>query len=271
MHIQRQTRNYLALIVLVMGFVVYACSDSGTGTNPDPDPDPDPDPTVEFNSRVAPGDSAQSFLEGDQYTSLEIEIDYMEGYEPTQEGLNSLSTFLEARLNKDNINFTLTQIAARGEGPYTTNDVANIEDEERDTYTEAGSNTLQAYFLILDGEYEQSNVLGIAYYNTSMAFFGQTISDISGTPPTAPSRNQVEGTVFRHEIGHNLGLVGNGSPHPDGQESHQTGSSEGAHCTTSGCLMEPAVQTGDIFQNFSGEVPDLGQLCVEDLQANGGK
>lgn len=251
-------RNKILLAILSLSFLAYACSDSGTG--------PDVDPEPQFNSKAAPGDSAKSFLEGDQYTTLQIEVDYMEGYEPTQEGLNSLQTFLEERLNKSAITISTTQIAARGQSSYTTEDITAIEDEERDHYTEAGSTTLHAYFVIVDGEYSSSNVLGIAYWNTSMAFFGKTINDISGTPPTAPSRQQVEGTVFRHEVGHNMGLVGNGTPT---QSDHKT--SESAHCTTDGCLMEPAVETGNIFQNFNGEVPNLDQLCIDDLQANGGK
>lgn len=250
--------KYLLLTIVTLAFIAYSCSDSGTG--------PDIEPAPDFNSKAAPGDSAKSFLEGDQYTNLQIEIDYMEGYEPTQEGLNSLNTFLQERLNKSNITFTTTQIAARGHSSYSTDDIADIEEEERDNFTEAGSNTLHVYFLIVDGEYTQSNVLGIAYWNTSMAFFGQTMNDISGTPPAAPSEQQVEGTVFRHEIGHNMGLVGIGTPT---QSDHKTEGS--AHCTTDGCLMEPSVRTGDIFQNFSGEVPELDQLCIEDLQANGGK
>lgn len=249
--------KYLLLTILSLTFVVYSCSDSGTG--------PEVDPTQEFNSKAAPGDSAKSFLEGDQYSNLQIEIDYMEGYEPTSEGINSLRAFLEDRLNKSNIIISTTQIEARNAGPYSNDAIATIEEEERDNYTQAGSSTLHAYFLIVDGEYSQSNVLGIAYWNTSMAFFGQTIDDISGTPPAAPSEQQVEGTVFRHEMGHNMGLVGNGTPT---QSDHKTDGS--AHCTTDGCLMVPAVETGDIFQNFSGEVPELDQLCIEDLQANGG-
>lgn len=263
--IQLSKNKYLLLIFIVsLAFLTYTCSDSSSG------PDTDPDPAIEFNSKAATGDSAKSYLEADQYSSLQIEIDYMEGYEPTEGGLNRLETFLETRLNKNNITFTTTQITARGEGPYTTEDITTIEEEERDNYTEAGSNTLHAYFLIVDGEFEQqSNVLGIAYWNTSMAFFGSTIEDVSGTPPTAPSKEQVEGTVFRHEIGHNLGLVGIGSPHPEGQESHETDGS--AHCTVDGCLMEPSVQTANFFQNLSGETPDLDELCIEDLQANGGQ
>lgn len=251
-------RYKIVLAIFSLSFLAYACSDSGTG--------PDVDPAPQFNSKAAPGDSAKSFLEGDQYTTLQIEVDYMEGYEPTQEGLNSLQTFLEERLNKSSITISTTQIAAGGQSSYTTEDIAAIEDEERDNFTEAGSNTLHAYFLIVDGQYSESNVLGIAYWNTSMAFFGQTINEVSGTPPAAPSRQQVEGTVFRHEMGHNMGLVGNGTPT---QSDHKTSGS--AHCTTDGCLMEPAVETGNVFQNFNGEVPALDQLCIDDLQANGGK
>lgn len=251
--------KYLLLTILSLTFVVYSCSDSGTG------PDPDPNP-VEFNSKAAPGDSAKSFLESDQYTSLQVEIDYMPGHEPTQGGLDRLSTFLEQRLNKQTITFsTPSQVESSGQSSYTSDDIRSLEEDHRNNYTEAGSSTLHAYFLIVDGEFEQSNVLGIAYWNTSMAFFGQTIEDVSGTPPAAPSEEQVEGTVFRHEFGHNMGLVGNGTPT---QSDHKTDGS--AHCTEDGCLMEPSVETANFFQNLSGETPGLDQLCIEDLQANGG-
>jgi hypothetical protein len=256
-------RLSLIFIACSLTFVIFSCTDSSVG------PDKEDD-VEEFDSKAANGASAESFLTEEQFTNLEIEIDYMEGYEPTQEGLDRLTSFLEERLNKSNISITTTEITARNEGPYSTSDITSIENEERDNYTEGGGNTLHAYFLIVDGEYEQqSNVLGIAYWNTSMAFLGKTIDDISGSSPTNPSRAQVEGTVFRHEIGHNLGLVGNGSPHPEGQESHETDGS--AHCTTDGCLMEPSVRTTDFFANLSGEVPNLDELCIEDLQANGGR
>lgn len=257
-------RTYLLIAILSVALVSYTCTDSGTGSNGGSEP-------TEFNSEAPTGDSAASYLQGDQYTSLQIEIDYMQGYAPTQEALNSLEIFLQNRLNKSSITISLNEIPARNEGPYTTEDVDRIEDEVRDNFTEAGSSTLHAHILILDGDYDdggqdQSNVLGIAYWNTSMALFGSRIEDISGGV-TQPSRTQVQATVLRHEVGHNLGLVGIGSPHPSGQQSHQNGS----HCTVDGCLMNASVETTNFFNNFSGEVPDLDQLCVEDLQANGGQ
>jgi hypothetical protein len=259
----------LSLIVLCFSLAaaINSCSDSST------DPG-DPPPQEEFNSQAAPGDSAHAYLAGDQYTSLQVEIDYMPGHEPTQEGLNSLQTFLEERLNKQNISLsTPNEINAESQSSYSSSDIRALEEEYRDNYTEAGDNTLHVYFLVVDGEFNDgngggSNVLGIAYWNTSVAFFGETIANVSGTPPTAPSREKVESTVFRHEFGHNMGLVGIGTPHISSHNDHQNGQS---HCSTDGCLMDPAIETTNFFSNFSGEVPELDQLCIEDLQANGGK
>ena len=96
-----------------------------------------------------------------------------------------------------------------------------------------------------------------------MALFGETVDRISGGV-TQPSRTQVEATVLRHEFGHNMGLVGNGTPT---QSDHQE---QGAHCTTDGCLMEADVETTDFFANFTGQLPDLEQFCIDVVQANGG-
>ena len=253
-------RLSLFLLCFSLALLVTNCSDSST--------DPVDTPPQEFNSQAAPGDSAHAYLAGDQYTNLQVEIDYMPGHEPTQEGLNSLQTFLEERLNKQNISFsTPNEIDAESQSSYSSNDIRAIEEEYRDNYTEAGDNTLHVYFLVVDGEYSQSsNVVGIAYWNTSVAFFGETIASASGNPPVSPSREKVESTVFRHEFGHNMGLVGNGTPT---QTNHKTDGS--AHCTTDGCLMDPSIETSDFFSNFSGEVPSLDEACITDLQANGGK
>ena len=252
----------LSLVILCFSLAVFIYSCSNSSTDPG-----DPPPQEEFNSQAAPGDSAHAYLADDQYSNLEVEIDYMSGHEPTEGGLNSLQTFLEKRLNKQSISLgTPSQINAESQESYSSDEIRALEEEYRDNYTEAGDNTLHVYFLVVDGEYsDNSNVLGVAYWNTSVAFFGETIESVSGTPPTAPSREKVESTVFRHEFGHNMGLVGIGTPT---QSDHQKGQS---HCSTDGCLMEPAIETANFFENFSGEVPPLGEYCLEDLQANGGK
>ncbi|WP_148898916.1 hypothetical protein [Fodinibius salinus] len=252
-------RLALFLVCCSLVVVTISCSDSSTGSNETSQ--------TQLDSKKGPGQSAELFLNGDQYTSLEVEIDYMPGHKPTTDGLNSAKTFLEERLHKQTVTFsTPTEVPSAGQSSYTSSDVRNLEDQYRDQFTSTDGNTLHVYFLVLDGEYSQSNVLGIAYWNTSVAFFGKTIEDISGTPPAAPSEEKIESTVFRHEFAHNMGLVDNGSPM---QTDHKTSGS--AHCTTDGCLMKPSVRTTDFFSNFSGSVPPLDDLCINDLQANGGK
>lgn len=252
-------RISLFILCFTIAVLVNNCSDSST--------DPGDPPQQEFNSKAAPGESAKYFLQSDSYSNIEIELDYMEGYKPTQEAISSLESFLSDRINKNNLSINTSEIPARGDGPYSTDMTTSIEEDERNNYTEAGSNTLHAYIVIVDGKFsDNSNVLGMAYWNTSMALFGETINNISGSDPTSPSKEQVESTVLRHEVGHNMGLVGNGTPT---QSNHKTDGS--AHCTTDKCLMAPSVRTGDIFQNLSGEVPSLNEACIEDLRANGGK
>lgn len=257
MTIFKQVSLFLACFSLVL--VTVSCSDSSTGSD-------NTSPT-QFDSKKGPGQSAELFLNGDQYSELRVEIDYMPNHKPTQKGLDSLKTFLQQRLNKDNISFRTPTEISSGNKPYSAQEIRTIEENNRDNYTTTDGNVLEAYFLYVDGKNERdSNVLGFAYWNTSVAFFGQKIEEVSSSIG-APSEQKIEGTVFRHEFGHNMGLVGNGTPT---QSDHKTSGS--AHCTKDGCLMEAAVETGNFFENtFSGDIPALDQFCISDLQANGGR
>lgn len=259
----RMTKRLLPYLILILfPVIIYSCSDGLTGSDGDRNrPQP-------FNHKVNPGDSAKAFLEGDQYSTLNLEIDYMEGYEPTQRALDSLETFLQKHLNKENINIGVpNSIPAAGQNAYTANEIRNLEEQHRDHFTGAGSDTLWAYFLFVDGEFNEANVLGIAYWSSSMAFFGQTIADNSGGIGQ-DNQYELEGTVFRHEFGHIMGLVNAGTPMV---EPHQDGAN-GHHCTEENCVMYYQTNTTDFFANtMDGNLPDLLQYCQADVQANGGK
>jgi predicted Zn-dependent protease len=156
-------------------------------------------------------------------------------------------------------------ISSPGGSPYSSQEAFDIEKENRDTYTQG--NTLAAYFLILDGEFEQENVLGFAYFNTSMALLGGTIENNSGGF-NQPNKETVETAVLQHEFGHILGLVDNGTP---AVQDH-VDEANGAHCDVDSCLMYFAVRTSDFMNNLTGgNIPELDAQCIQDLQANGGK
>jgi len=219
-----------------------------------------------FSSTQGVGDSANEFLAATNYTALTIEVDYVEGFQPTQSALNNLRTFLQGRLNKTNISISLDdEIPSPGGSPYSAQEAFDLEKEHRDTYTEG--TTMAAYFIVLDGEFEQEKVLGFAYFNTSMALIGGTIENNSGGFGQ-PSRETVETAVMQHEFGHILGLVDKGTPAIQDHVDEENG----AHCDVESCLMYFAVRTSDFMSNLmGGNVPELDPQCVQDLQANGGK
>ena len=258
-----------AVLIVGAALLLYGCSDASSPTGPGAS-DPtnggtsDGGSTTQFDSRAAPGESAEAFLSGEQFTELTVEVDYMEGYRPTEEGLDSLKSALERHLAKSSITIaTPTSIPAQGNSTYSAEDIRDLEAEHRDHFTQAGSETIWAYFLVLDGTFTDESVVGVAYYNTSMAFFGKTIEDITGGL-TQPSRKKVEATVFRHEFGHNLGLVNNGIPM---QQDHQD-EEHGPHCTNEQCVMYYAIETTDFFRNvFDGTIPGFGPHGTEDMAA----
>lgn len=254
-----------ALLALVAG-----CGDGATGPGDD---GTGGDGGQDFSHTRAPGASARAFLSDETFTSLTVEIDHVEGLQPSPEAVDSLRVFLERRLHKPGgISVVLDDaIPSPGRSPYSADEVRDLEETHRDTFTEG--NGLAAYYLFLDGEFEQQNVLGIAYFNTSMAIFEEVIRENSGgigAPPTAV----IEAASIRHEMGHVLGLVNSGTPmqgEESGPNDHHD-EANGAHCTEEGTLMYHQVETTDFIQNLQGgEVPPLDSLGIEDLQANGGK
>jgi predicted Zn-dependent protease len=251
----------LTLPITVIFFLFLSCSDNSitdSGNNGDP--------AFSYNHQDGPGESAVDFLTDQDFGNLVIEIDYMEGYKPTEEALNGLKSFLGERLHKSNIKImSPSSIPADGQSSYTASDVRNLEEDYRSEYSE--ENTLAAYVIILDGEYSQSNVLGIAYYNTSTALFGESIESASSGVESNP-RSIIEATILQHEFGHLLGLVDNGV---EMQEDHKD-RDHGEHCTNEDCLMYYSVRTTDFFSVLlGGEVPDLDAQCRADLAGAGGK
>lgn len=250
----------LLLCSLFLSLLQISCSDNSI-TDSDPEND-----QFTFNAKQSPGESAIDFLTDDEFDHLTVEIQYMAGYRPTDETLNKLQTFLEKRLNKSSITIAEPKvIPALGQNSYSASQIQDLEEEYRSIYPE--ENHLAAYFIILDGEWDVSNVLGIAYYNTSMALFGKPIEETSGGL-FQYSRSDIETTVMNHEVGHILGLVNNGV---DMQTDHHD-SNQGAHCDDESCLMYYAVRTTDFFANiFDGNIPELDEACIMDLQMAGGK
>ncbi|MFO7720531.1 MAG: hypothetical protein R6W85_08860, partial [Gillisia sp.] len=149
-------------------------------------------------------------------------------------------------------------------------DIVKIEADERLLFNAGDEITVYIYFA--DGSNEDDTntkvILGSAYRNTSMVIYGKTLKTIASRI-NAPDKSMVESTVVNHEFGHLFGLVDVGSPM---QVNHQD-SESAAHCNVNDCLMMANVSFGSGIINMPNHtiIPQLEDLCIRDLQANGGR
>jgi hypothetical protein len=254
-----RNRNLLSITATLLLLFLFTSCDTDSATEPG-------ETEFSFNHEINPGQSAPEFLTDENFERLVVQVQYMQGYEPTQQGLNNLKTFLSNRLNKTSITIMEPEeVPASGESSYTANDIRDLEREHRTQFS--SENEIVAYFIVVDGEFSDADVLGIAHFNTSMALFGPMFDEVSGGIGSPP-KEDVETIVMQHEFGHILGLVNNGV---DMQNNHQD-TENGRHCDNEECLMNYAFRNANLFANiFGGNIPELDENCVADLQAAGGK
>ena len=221
----------------------------------------------DYNHTRSVGASANDLLSNSRYNSLLIEIQYMPGYAPDAQALDHLKNFLSNYLRKDNgITITQREIPGASSSSLSGDEIRQIENNNRTVFT--NGSTMAVNIMYTNGQYSgNSNTLGIAYRNTSIALLGKTIHDNSGAFGQT-SRTKLEATVLEHEIGHLLGLVDLGSSM---QVNHKD-PSNGNHCNNQNCLMYYASETTDILGFITtGNIPQLDSNCKADLTANGGK
>ena len=224
-------------------------------------------PTVLNNTTVV---TPNNFLSSNNYDKLVIQIQSVNGLQPSVSSIDNLKTFLQQRLNKPNgIEITYSTINSPGKTIYTIGDIRSIEQISRSVTN--NDKTLTAYILFIDGDYSENSgslkTLGLTYSSSSMVIFEKTIRDLSGGIGQ-PSVSSVETSVSEHEFGHILGLVNNGT---NMVASHQD-EPHGKHCSNTNCLMYYATETSDLVNNIIGNnIPVLDNNCINDLKANGGK
>lgn len=217
------------------------------------------DELISKRKDITPND----FLSANNYSSLELEVIYVEGFQPASASLTNLKEMLEARLNKpDGISVTTKSIPSPGVDGYTLDKLREIEEAHR-TKHPMGKH-LTSFIFFADKPYIASSgasrVLGLYYDHSSLAVFEKTVHDASGGIGQ-PGGVVMETWVLHHEFGHVLGLVNNGTPL---QAAHEDSERKG-HCNNDACIMH--------FESdarlLSG-VPSFDDNCLADLRANGG-
>jgi hypothetical protein len=214
------------------------------------------------------GASAEELLSNNTYKSLTVEFAFNEGLRPRQETLDAFKIFLEERLHKpDGITFVETEISTPLVDTHSINDIRAIEAAQRSFYTVGDDIAVFIYFTHAksEGDTETTKTLGTAYYNTSLVVFEQTLRNLNISQGF--DLFILEETTLQHEFGHLLGLVNliNDDIHGNHEDTAHAN-----HCIVEDCLMYYASNKSSSFRNRSS-VPLLDVLCIEDLQAKGGK
>jgi len=249
--------NYFLLII---SFLLFSCnSDDNTATTSE-------DPKAENKKPL--GTSAFDLLSENNYKSLTVEVAYSEGYRPLQQSLNDLKTFLQERVNKpDEIIFVETVILTPFVTSQSISEIKELENEQRNHYTVEGDIAVFIYFTHAkaDTDTETSVSLGTAYLNTSIVVYEQTLRDISSSQKT--DLYILEETTLQHEFGHLFGLV---NIQNDDIHSNHEDNAHRKHCIVQECLMYYESNNRRFFRNRT-TIPIFDPLCIEDLQAKGGK
>lgn len=250
------SRDILLSLVLLIGL-----TQCGKNSSPTDNPEEPVDDTIYIHP--------EDFLSDEKYDRLDIQIFYVDGYEPEADARYEFTSFLDERLHKETLFLTSHSIASPGNEVYSINDIKALEEACRSKYPT--DSTLSLWIFVADGNYSENDsdnkTLGIAYGPTSIALFGKTIRAFSGGL-NQPSTRVLEATVLKHEVCHLLGLVNNGSP----MVTNHQDTGNGRHCSNKNCLMYYAAETSDFLQNFLfSSAPTLKDQCIQDLRANGGK
>ncbi len=256
-------------IFIALLFLFSGCYQDVTDVQNGDDDEPDNgDTPAEFSHTNAPGDSNKDLVTDQDFENLIIEVQYMPGTEPEDESLDNLVAFLSEHLQKSDISILEPQqINSLNQNYYTTEELQEIEEQNREVYS--NESTLAVYLLFVDGtffgeEFEDPTRLGISTYNTSTAYFGETIDRISGPLQFDPSKVLVESNTMQHQFGHLMGLVNLTAEMVDGHQD----TPNGFHCTIQECLMHFRVNSTEYFSTqFNEAVPALDDFCFEDLNA----
>ncbi|RYY91613.1 MAG: hypothetical protein EOO11_22465 [Chitinophagaceae bacterium] len=227
-----------------------------------------PPPPVDYSRNTGRvGIAARDLLTDSLFTSVVLEVQYMEGFAPDSMALRNTVHFIEKHAHKPGgVRVVQRIIPAVRDTLYSIEEVVALEKAQRRLYNKDGE--LALYLLYTNGVFAEPEMLGYAYSATSAVILGKNIVENSNSV-RRPSRTDLETKVVQHEIAHMMGLVNVGTPL---QSAHKD-NKHGKHCLNRKCLMyyQTDIEESPSLAVVRKPLPVLDDECLADLRANGGK
>ncbi len=217
--------------------ILSACSKNS-------DNDPQTVPIDKTANLQGTGDSANDILSNDNFDKLLIEIDYVQGFRPTDEAMaNFVDFFLKLYTFKEDIQFVYDELPSPNEEELTLDEIAELESKNRTLYNTGSTLAIYIYFADAPSEDDEEDeglvTLGAVYRNTSMIVHEATVRQLAGKSPFITNAD-VETATLNHEFGHLFGLVDLGTAQVNQHEDTEAVN----HCNVDGCLMRAELQFG---------------------------
>lgn len=228
-----------------------------------------------------PDSRVQQLVSAEPYPRLEIHTDWVEQRRYRDDVAERLEEGLQEVVDKpDGVQVIPGEELAESapESGWTFSQLREIV-EPRAASADVSDGAIDAYTLFVDGEYADGSgdgtVLGIAWANRYSVLFRDSIEDACrnrlGSVPGIGDRlcANAELVIWRHELGHVLGLVDRGAP----LTSDHVDPDADAHCIHDDCVMYRAFRRPgavDAIQDRMDRgqsVPDFDDACLADLEA----
>lgn len=253
--------SHLAGLVIAIAVVAAACPVE-IPAEMDPEGLDDGSSISEGSQLDGVGAEAFTYLRGDT-PRLVIEVHAAEGHELSPKALAHLQAAAGHVLDKPGGIEVQTHTFQADDESYSVEDITELTEQRRETSHTPGE-TASLFVLVLNGEFVEGPVVGVAYSGTAFAVFTEQIEQ--GTPPATDSE-PFERAVLVHELGHLLRLLNVGYTSPREREHPE----QPHHSAREDSVMHPAVQGTGLIGVLGDGPPDMFDADdladLEDLKA----
>jgi hypothetical protein len=222
-------------------------------------------PAASYDDHGPVGSMAKTFLRASPARKLIVEVDWVQGREPSGVALDHLESVLQSVVRKpDGVVVERGAAMASARNEYTVQDIRAMEAAHRTRHS--GGAVATMWFAFLNGSFAQNtDALGVSYEASAAAIFGDRI-DAATTAVLLAS--EIERSVVTHEAGHLLALLNIGYhsafDHEDAEHPH--------HSKSKDSVMYWAVEDISIRSILGGGPPsDFDDADRADLRSLGGK